>query len=213
MASHRLAVIGAGNMGSAVLDGALDAGVLTPSDVLVIDPSASTRRRYTDQGCAAAESLPDPNAAEQLLFAVKPQVFPAVAGQIGALSTSKVVISVMAGLSSGTMRIALGDQARIVRVMPNTPSRIREGMSAIALGDGAHDGDDALAMALFGAIGRTVRVDEAHMYAVTAVSGSGPAYVFRLAEAMEQAAIDVGLEPATARALVVQTVRGAGMLL
>jgi pyrroline-5-carboxylate reductase len=97
--------------------------------------------------------------------------------------------------------------------MPNMPCQIGAGMAAIAVGEGAQPGDETLAVGIFEALGRTVIVDEAVMHAVTAVSGSGPAYVFLLAEAMEQAGVGLGLDPDTARLLVRQTILGAGKLL
>ncbi|MCA9296011.1 MAG: pyrroline-5-carboxylate reductase [Phycisphaerales bacterium] len=213
MAMYTLGVIGAGNMGSAVLHGALAAGVLPPDRILVADINENARAIFDALGCATTSSPIDPTQCEQLMLAIKPQVFPAVATTLGALPASQVVISVMAGLSSTNIRAKLGDHARIVRVMPNTPAQVGEGITAIALGAGAEAGDAVLAESLFSAVGKTVRVDEAHMYAVTAVSGSGPAYVFRLAEAMEKAAQEIGLEPDVARQLVAQTIRGAGALL
>jgi pyrroline-5-carboxylate reductase len=213
MAMYKLGVIGAGNMGSAVLHGALSAGVLAPDRILVADINDDSRAIFEGLGCATTASTIDPAQCEQLMLAIKPQVFPAVAAAVGPLPASQVVISVMAGLSSANIRARLGDHARIVRIMPNTPAQIGEGISAIALGAGAEPGDEALAEALFSAVGKTVRVDEAHMYAVTAVSGSGPAYVFRLAEAMEKAAQKIGLDAQVAHQLVTQTIRGAGILL
>ncbi len=101
----------------------------------------------------------------------------------------------------------------MVRVMPNTPCQVGAGMAAIALGAGARAGDEALAVAIFNALGKTAIVPEAQMHAVTAVSGGGPAYVFLLAEAMQQAAMGLGLDEPTARLLVRQTIYGAGKLL
>jgi pyrroline-5-carboxylate reductase len=119
----------------------------------------------------------------------------------------------MAGLSSTRIRSALGEAARVVRVMPNTPCQIGLGVSGLALGEGARRGDESMARAIFTTLGEVVDVAESQMYAVTAVSGSGPAYVFRLAELMERSAIELGLEPDQARALAVRTVHGAGALL
>jgi pyrroline-5-carboxylate reductase len=103
--------------------------------------------------------------------------------------------------------------ARVVRVMPNMPCQIGAGMSAIALGDGAKPRDESLAVSIFGALGRTAMVDESLIHAATAVSGSGPAYLFLLAEAMERAAMELGIDQATARLMVEQTIMGAGRLM
>jgi pyrroline-5-carboxylate reductase len=123
------------------------------------------------------------------------------------------VISIMAGLSSGPIRAALGEGVRVIRVMPNTPSQINLGISAIAMGEGARPGDDDLARRLFEAVGSVVTVREEQIYAVTAVSGGGPAYVCLLAEAMTQGAVELGIEPETARALAIHTIHGAGALM
>jgi len=213
MTRYRLGVIGAGNMGGAVIDGAMDAGVLSPGDLLIMDPGEDVRARYADRGCGTTAGPLDPSRCDVLMIAVKPQVFPQVASSLGAFTSSTVVISVMAGLSSGTIRRALGDHARIVRVMPNTPARRGAGVSAIALGEGAVRGDESFARSLFDAVGTTVIVDESMMYAVTAVSGSGPAYVFLLAEAMLRSARELGLPDDVAQTLVASTICGAGVLL
>jgi pyrroline-5-carboxylate reductase len=124
-----------------------------------------------------------------------------------------VIISIMAGLHTTRVRVAMGSNARVIRAMPNMPCQIGAGMTAIALGDGAKPGDEALAWSLFAALGRTVLLDESLMHAVTAVSGSGPAYIFALAEAMEQAGLATGLAPDVARVLVTQTILGAARML
>jgi pyrroline-5-carboxylate reductase len=116
-------------------------------------------------------------------------------------------------VTSAAVRAALGENARVVRVMPNTPCQIGAGMSAIALGEGASPGDETLARSLFESLGKVIAVDEHLMDAVTAVSGSGPAYVFLLAEAMEQAAVKIGLTMHDARILVSQTILGSARLL
>lgn len=208
-----LAVIGAGNMGRAIIDGMLDAHVLPAEELLVVDINAVPRRELAERGCVTTDRPIDALTRDQIMLAVKPQGFDELAGQIGQLAKPTVVISIMAGLHSGRIRSALGDNARVVRVMPNTPCRVRAGMSAVALGDGAQSGDDELAMRIFESIGRAVRIDESQMHAVTAVSGSGPAYVFLLAEAMQRAGVELGLDERTASILARQTIYGAGRLL
>lgn len=208
-----LGVIGGGNMGSAIVRGALRAGVLQTDQIIIAEVDARQRDELKPLGCAVTDN---PNAAaraDQILLAVKPQVFPDVARAIGSLPASAIVISIMAGRNTAFIRTCLGGSARIVRAMPNTPCQIGEGMTAIALGAGAQAGDEKLALQLFNALGRTVMLDESLMHAVTAVSGSGPAYVFLLAEAMQQAAVELGIAPQEARLLVSQTILGSGKLL
>ena len=209
----KLGIIGAGNMGMAIVRGAIEAGVLSPQTLVVADLDESRRKAAAGLGCRVTADSGELREAAQILLAVKPQGFPAVVAAIGPLDHSTVVISIMAGLGSQAIRQALGPSARVVRVMPNTPCRLGEGMTAIAPGDGAEPGDETLAVKIFEALGRTVIVDEDHMHAVTGISGSGPAYVFLLAEAMEKAAVAAGLDDATAALLVRQTILGAGALL
>jgi pyrroline-5-carboxylate reductase len=209
----QLAIIGAGNMGGAIVRGALNRSVLSPNDLLVIDVSRERRGQFSELGCLVSDQPRDALTSEQIILAVKPQSFPDLARTLGMLGRATVVISIMAGMSSTNIRSALGENARVVRVMPNIPCQVGAGMSAIALGDGAHDGDETLARSLLEAIGKVIMVDEAHMHAVTAVSGSGPAYIFLLAEAMEQGGMQLGLSHGDARTLAIQTVLGAAMLL
>ena len=211
--SYRLAIIGGGNMGSAIVRGCLGARVFGPRDIIVVEIDGSKRRAMEQLGCATTVDPVQASGADQIVLAVKPQVFAELARAIGALPESKIVISIMAGLQSGSIRSGLGGKARIVRAMPNVACQIGAGMTAIALGVGAQRGDEALALSIFGALGKTVMLDESLMHAATAVSGSGPAYVFLLAEAMEQAAIELGIDQPHARAMVSQTVLGAGRLL
>lgn len=211
--THLLGIVGAGNMGMAVLHGALDASVLRPDQVLVVEPSKERQAEVAELGCAVTADISAARACEQIMLAVKPRVFSEVAGAIGRLNQSTVVISIMAGLRSAVIASALGEGARVIRVMPNTPCQVGAGISAICLGAGAEEGDDALAWRLFGSIGMCITVDESHMDAVTALSGSGPAYVFLLVEAMQLAGQQLGLANAEARVLAEQTVIGAAKLL
>lgn len=208
-----LGIIGAGNMGMAILRGGIEAGVLSAQAIVVADVEPDRRDEAARLGCQTTADVADLRDARQLILAVKPQGFGDVAQTLGRLKSPTVVISIMAGLGSREIRAALGPSARVVRVMPNTPCQVGAGMAAIAMGEGAEPGDETLAVGIFEALGRTVIVDEALMHAVTAVSGSGPAYVFLLAEAMEQAGVGLGLDRNTARLLVRQTIFGAGKLL
>lgn len=215
---HSLGIIGGGNMGAAIMrgaigEGAMGPGVIAADRIIVIDIDETKRAEAESLGCKVSDDPADAKDAEQIMLAVKPQIFPVVAERMTPLAESKIMISIMAGLSSRNIRAALGENARIVRVMPNTPCQVGAGMSAIALGEGAKEGDDELALKLFSALGETVRVREEQMYAVTAASGSGPAYVFLLAEAMQAAAVRLGIEPEKAALLVNQTILGAGKLL
>ena len=216
--SVKLALVGGGNMARAIIVGAIDAEVLRADEVAVADPMAPQRKVLEKFGvrCVAhaSELAPFLNEDTQLMIAVKPQMFEDAAKDATALlDTSRVVISIIAGLPSARMRDALGAGARMVRVMPNTPARVRKGMAAVALGAGAIEGDERLAEAVFDAVGDVIRIDESMMDAFTAVAGSGPAYVFYLAESMQRAAEDLGFDAETADQIVRATVRGAGCLM
>lgn len=211
--AHRLGIIGGGHMGGAIVRGCIRAGVVQPREIIVVEIDASRRMDFEKLGCDTTSDAARVTGADQVLLAVKPQAFSEVAKSIGSLPESKIVISIMAGHSSGAIRAALGGKARIVRAMPNVACQIGTGMTAIAIGAGAQPGDESLAVSIFSALGKIVMLDESLIHAATAVSASGPAYVFLLAEAMEQAAIELGIDSDAARMMVSQTVLGAGQLL
>ncbi|MEQ8770699.1 MAG: pyrroline-5-carboxylate reductase [Phycisphaerales bacterium] len=214
-----LAVIGGGNMARAILSGAKRSGVV--GDLCVVAEPDESRRRSFEHGVASAadaiawirEHEPEPGAG-QVLLAVKPQMFAAVAQELAPeFEHERVVISILAGLTSAKIREGLGGKARVVRVMPNTPARIGRGMSAIAVGEGAALEDAEFAHALFAGVGRTLALPESMMDGFTALAGSGPAYVFYLAEAMLDAAIELGFERDHALTIVRETIAGAGELM
>ncbi|MFM9994223.1 MAG: pyrroline-5-carboxylate reductase [Phycisphaerales bacterium] len=220
-----IAVIGGGTMAQAIVRGGFDAGVIAPSAVVVADPEGPKRelfrtwgvRAVKDAGEAAAwlVQAESPAGAGQVLLAVKPQSFAEVAAALGpGLGPARrVVVSLMAGVPTAKVRAALGDQAAVVRLMPNLPARVGKSTTAVALGAGAQEGDDRFAVELFTAIGRTVPVAEPLMDAFTAVAGSGPAYLFYLAEAMTKAAVGVGFDRDTAQWIVRSTLAGAAALM
>jgi len=216
MSRAALAVIGGGNMARAILFGAFDAGAIEPAGVVLAEPDESKRLDFAGRGARCVESadriIEAIEPATQILLAVKPQVFPAVVSALGDVG-DRVVISIMAGVTSGAIRSALGGAARVVRTMPNTPAQIGLGVSAITLGAGAGAGDDALAHTLLGAVGSVLTLDESMLDAFTAVVGSGPAYVFALAEAMSDGARAVGFDAALADRIVRGTIEGAAGLL
>ena len=208
----KLAFIGCGNMGGAILDGLIGSGDLPAGDILVVERSEAIRRRWSEVGVHTTGEMETARAASTLLLAVKPQGFAEAAEELGPLPESTLLISVMAGLSSEKIRNALGGAARVVRTMPNTPSKIHAGITAIAPGAGATEEDLETADRIMSTVGEVVRVREDEMHVVTAVSGSGPAYVFLLAEAWIDAATGHGLDPGTAERLVKATLLGAARL-
>ncbi len=215
-------------MAEAIVRGAMAARPPVVGSAFVVDPSAERRQLFsgaefagfvegvTADGGDAARWLA---AQDQVLLAVKPQSLDAAAATIRpAFATSagprpRVAISILAGASTERVRKALGGEAAVVRVMPNLAARIGRGVAAVAAGSGCRPGDETVAVRLFEACGEVVRIDESLMDAFTALAGSGPAYVFFLAEAMERAAMEMGFDAATAQRVVKGVVAGAGELL
>ncbi len=212
---YRLGFIGSGNMAEAIARAAIDKRIVEVNGLIASDPLESRRDLFSVMGITVtADNAEVISQSEQLLIAVKPQMMKQAAADIRdhGNSESQVLISIMAGIRTGRLAEAIGGSCRVVRVMPNTPMMIGCGMAALCLGEGAQNGDEHLAMQLFSAAGEAILVDESLMDAVTAVSGSGPAYVFYLAEAMQKAAEQLGLDD-HAGLLVRQTVLGAAKLL
>jgi pyrroline-5-carboxylate reductase len=203
-------LVGCGRMGGALLAGWLDRG-LAPS--IVVDPA----RPAVPPGLtlvADAVEIPAGFAPAAVVLAVKPQNAAEALPIYGRFAGASVFVSIMAGRTIGGMRALLGPDAAIVRAMPNTPAAIRQGVSVACAGPGVAAAQQALAETLLAAVGAVAWVEqEALLDAVTAVSGSGPAYVFLLAELMEHAAIEQGLPPELARLLARRTVAGSGALL
>jgi pyrroline-5-carboxylate reductase len=210
----KIAVIGAGNMSEAILAGVIEQGVLSAEQIIVSDPLAERREHMqATYGVLATEQNDQAVAtADVIMLAIKPQVFPAVwEGLQAQLPASALVVSIMAGISAAS--IEQGSMLRVVRVMPNTPSLVGRGAAGVAKGAHATDEDLALVERLMGAVGVCVRVEESQLHAVTALSGSGPAYLFYLMEAMIEAAMSLGLNEQEARLLCVETVGGAADLM
>ena len=207
--------IGAGNMAEAIVKGLVRAGK-PASSIVVSDVRSERLELFSSLGCAAFQSnLQAAQRAEVLVLSVKPQVMPDVLAELKeAVDEETLIVSIAAGVASSTIEAAFDMAVRVVRVMPNTPLLVGMGVSAIVPGKNARPDDADMVGEMFAASGRVVLLkDEALMDAVTAVSGSGPAYVFYLAEAILEAAVKEGLPEEVAEVLVRDTVRGAGELL
>jgi len=206
-------VIGAGKMGGALIKGCLAAG-LGPVVAVEPGPSPALRKAKGVSFVAAIESLPN-RRWRACVVALKPQVLKTEASKLKPIAASgALMVSIAAGTGVKFLAKAWGRDARIIRAMPNTPGAIGRGVSALYAAPKVRPKDRALANALLGALGQTVWVArEALIDSVTAVSGSGPAYVFALVEALTEAAIAEGLAPAIAEKLARATVSGSGALL
>ena len=207
--AYELGVLGAGHLAGAVLKGAFEHGVLEPGSIIVADHHAGRREHFAGMGCAVAEQSRGLRVAPRILCAVRPQEFAAAAAEVGPLDEAHLVISVMAGIDSATIQSALGGECRVIRTMPNTGAMLGCSMTAISPGPGARQPDIAFVDSLFDSIGRTVDIDESLLSAATAVSGSGPGWVYLLASAMVDAAVEVGFDPGTADLMTRQTILAA----
>ena len=216
MLDGTLALVGAGNMGGALLEGWLDAG-LAGERVVVLDPglAAERRARWGGRGVAFPENARVAAAPDILVLAVKPQTMGAVLADVaGLVGRGTLVVSVAAGIPIATLAAALGPDTAIVRAMPNTPSQVARGVTVCCATPRVTDAQRAAADALMRAVGTVEWIDdEVLMDAVTAVSGSGPAYAFLLAETMAAAGERAGLPADLALRLARETVAGAGELL
>jgi len=210
----KITFIGAGNMAEAIVAGIVDKQVVAADDVCVTDIS-EVRLQHFIEKYKVGTSLDNPAAvasADVVVLSVKPQVFPSVWQEVeNTLKPDALVVSIMAGIPSG--KIADGKPIRVVRVMPNTPSLVGEGAAGIAAGEFATEADLETAQQLLDAVGSAVIVKEGEIDAVTALSGSGPAYVFYLLEGMLEAAGQMGLEKEVSRELALATVIGAAKLM
>lgn len=208
-ANCKILLVGCGNMGAALLKGWIDQGV-DRQELRVVDTQAAALARARDLGVAAQSSVGDA-VADVLVLAVKPQQLEAVLPDCRRLADDGVlVVSIAAGKPLGFFERLLGTRSQVVRAMPNTPAAIRRGITVLVANDAVGAEQRTLAESLMRAVGEVVWIDdEALMDAVTAVSGSGPAYVFLLIEALTRAARDAGLDAEMAAQLATATVAGA----
>ncbi|MFW6090761.1 MAG: pyrroline-5-carboxylate reductase [Actinomycetota bacterium] len=209
-----IAILGAGVMGEALLSGLLRAG-RRPEDVLVTERRPERGKELVERyGVSYVTNAEAAKQADTLALLVKPQDMAGLLDEIAAhVRPSQLVVSLAAGITTSFIESRLPDGVAVVRVMPNTPALVDEGMAAIAPGGHCDDGHLHEAEQLLRATGKVVRVPEKQLDAVTAISGSGPAYVFYVVEAMIEAAVHLGLPRATATELAVQTVVGSAKLL
>lgn len=216
LGGRRVALVGAGNMAEALIRGLLEAGLLAPSEIVASAPRRERReeleRTYGIRAVHDNQECVD--GADVIVLAVKPQILDRVLREIApAVKPEALIISIAAGFPTETIQARLGAQARICRAMPNTPAVVGAGATAIAMGAHATDDDLTRCEAIFGAVGTVTVVDESLLDAVTGLSGSGPAYVFMIIEALADAGVKVGLPRRQAQALAAQTVLGSAKLL
>ena len=213
---RRIAILGAGKIGESLLAGLLSSGWREPAEIVVTgrrqDRVDELRDRY---GVHATLSNPEAvQAAGVVVLAVKPQDFDVLLGEIGGLLTpEQTVLSVAAAIPTAAIEAHLAEGVPVVRAMPNAPATVHEGVAGVCAGAHADNAHLVLAEEVLTHVGSVVRVPERYMDAVTAVSGSGPAYFALLAEAMIEAGILLGLSREVTTQLVVQTMLGTAKLL
>lgn len=211
----RIAFIGAGNMGEALIKGLLDAGGVRPEQLIATDVRAD--RLQTLRKAYRIDTLTNNREAvtkaQILLLAVKPQVMNAVLTELnGTVVEDHLILSIAAGIRTAFIEGKFSQPTRVVRIMPNTPALVMAGASAIAPGRHATAADLEIARLIFQAVGRVVQVEEHLMDAVTGLSGSGPAYIFVLIEALADAGVRMGLPREVATLLAAQTALGAARM-
>ena len=211
-----IAILGGGKLGEALISGIASSGFRAPAEVLVTDVRAARLAELAERyGVRTTQSNAEAvRAAGIVVVAVKPQDFGALLGEIGGLvSPEQTIVSVAAGITTAGIEAGLEQPVPVVRAMPNLPATVHEGMAGICAGTHAREEHLAAAEAVLRSVGSVVRVPEKHMDAVTALSGSGPAYFALLAESMIEAGILLGLSRDIASELVVQTMLGTATLL
>ena len=209
--SFELVIVGGGNMGAALLNGLLDGGAVAAEDLAVVEPIESRRFELAEQfdGVTVTDRPPDCVSA---VLAVKPPDVPAVAGAVVAAGARRM-LSVAAGVTTATIRAAVGPDVAVLRTMPNTPALVGAGVSALSGAPGTSEADLEWAEAILRGVGLVVRVDESQLDAVTGLTGSGPAYVFLVAEALMDAGVLAGLPRPTVEQMVAQLLVGSAALL
>lgn len=215
-AEQRIAFVGAGNMAGALIRGLVGTATVSAGQIIASDPD---RERLLALQSELDIQITSENAeavrdATVVVLAIKPQVFPQVLpGVAQVLGSDALLVSIAAGISTAILERALPEGTHVVRTMPNTPALVGAGASAISPGTHATDADLDLAETLFRSVGISVRVPEDQVDAVTGLSGSGPAYVFAMIEALRDAGVREGLPEETSLELASQTVFGAARLL
>ncbi|MGP4733179.1 MULTISPECIES: pyrroline-5-carboxylate reductase [unclassified Psychrobacter] len=214
--NKKISFIGGGNMAQALISGLVGCGI-KPNLITVADPSSDAREQLAAKGLNTVDPMADPKSAvigaDIVVLAVKPQMMKVVVSAFADVLDNQLVISVAAGLSTDLLSSMLGGYSNIVRAMPNTPSMIQMGATGLYGTDNISAEQKQLATAVMEASGLVMWVDdEEHMHAVTAVSGSAPAYMFYFIESMVDGAVALGLDKEQASALAMQTMLGAAKM-
>ena len=213
----KICILGTGNMGEALVSGLISSASSKPENIICTDIREAKlndiREKYSVQ--TTADNLEAVTKSDIVIYAVKPQIMAAVLKEtVEKLDMSKLIISIAAGVPMQAIESYLNKKLRLIRVMPNIAAAVKEAATAVAAGKNASEEDIKLAMTIFNSIGKTVFIPENYlMDAITGLSGSGPAYIFLIVEAMADAGVKVGLSRQEAFFLSAQTVLGAAKML
>ncbi len=213
----KIGMIGTGNMGNALIDGLIRSGAAQAENIICSDASERQldpiREKY--RVTTTTDNTAVVKGSDIIIYAIKPQIMATVLKETADfLDMSKLIISIAAGVPLAAIESLLGKDLRLIRVMPNVAVAVREGATAIAAGGHATDEDIQLAMAIFNSVGKSVFLKENYlMDAITGLSGSGPAYIFMIVDALADAGVKVGLSRKEALFLASQTILGAAKLL
>ncbi|MFY9269163.1 MAG: pyrroline-5-carboxylate reductase [Candidatus Manganitrophaceae bacterium] len=210
----RLSFLGAGNLAEAIIKGVLDAGLFKPGDLLAADPSEG-RLRTIHQKYGIRTTRNNREAVKEgdlVILGVKPLVVDGVLAEIKSELREKLLVSVAAGIPLSRLAAGLEREAKIVRAMPNAPALVQAGATVLSPGKGVEQGGIDLVLQIFNSIGKTWLLEERYLDAVTGLSGSGPAFVFVMIEAMADGGVKSGLSREVALQLSIQTVLGAAQM-
>ncbi|MEF3254453.1 MAG: pyrroline-5-carboxylate reductase, partial [Deferribacterales bacterium] len=214
--SKKIGFIGSGNMATALIKGILKAELLEAENIYASDVDMEKLEALNNEygiNIIFKNNKKLVDDVDIIILAVKPQIMGKVLNEISdRINDNKLLISIAAGISSEFVENALGKKVRFIRTMPNTPALVLEGATGVAAGEYATEDDIKMAMSIFSAVGLAVLVDETQMDAVTGLSGSGPAYIFMIIEALSDAGVKVGLSRDISMKLAAQTVLGAAKL-
>jgi len=212
----KIGIIGTGNMGEALIDGLLHSRSSVPENIICSDVKKEKLKTVREKyGITSKTNNPDVvKASDIIIYAIKPQIMTKILKETADfLDSSKIIISIAAGVPLSAIESCLNKELRLVRVMPNIAAFVREGASAIATGRHTSEGDLKIAKAVFDSVGKSVIIEESLMDAITGLSGSGPAYIFLIVDALADAGVKMGIARDDALFLSSQTVLGAAKLL
>lgn len=210
----KAAIIGCGNMGYALLCGIIKTKKYDPADITVSDKSEFCLNRAAKLGVSTADNPESAvSGADLIILAVKPKDLESLATSIsGSISGDAVIASIIAGKTISTLKSHFGSRAKIIRIMPNTPALVGEGMSGVCADENVSEGELDNMIEILSGFGRAKAVDESLMDAVTGISGSGPAYAFMFIDGLAKAGVNNGMTPEDAKVFAAQTVLGAAKM-